>query len=87
MLDRPHLPGAADPGLHLVVHVEDPVLAAELEEPSEEVRRHRDEAALALHGLEDDAGDALRIDVPLEEMLEGGDGVVRGDAAVRVRGR
>ena len=37
VLDRPHLPGARGPRLHLVVDVEDPVLGAELEEPRREV--------------------------------------------------
>ena len=56
VLDRPDAAGAADAALHLVVDVEDPVLRAD-REPLGEVVRHRDEAALALHGLEHDAGD------------------------------
>ncbi len=84
VLDRPDRPGAADSGLHLVVDVEDAVLVAELLQAPGEVGRHDDEPALALHGLEDDAGDRLRVDVALEEVAERVDRVVGGDAAVRV---
>ena len=41
VLDRPHLPGAPDARLHLVVDVEDPVLAAELVQAPQVVGRHR----------------------------------------------
>ena len=60
VLDRPHLPGPPDTRLHLVVDVEDPVLAADLEQAPQVVGRHRQEAALALDGLEHDAGDGGR---------------------------
>ena len=81
MLDRPHRPGAAAAGLHLVVDVEDPVVVEQLLEPLREVGRHRDEAALALHRLEHRAGDGVRIDVSLEEPLQPGDRSSLGDAA------
>jgi hypothetical protein len=84
-LDRPQRAGAADTALHLVVDVEDPVPAAELSESRREVVGHRDEAALPLHGLEDDAGDARRIDLGAEEPLERSERLVRADAAVRIR--
>ena len=60
VVDRPHLARATDPGLHLVVDVQDPVRAAELLETEEVVARHGDEPALALHRLEHDAGDGRR---------------------------
>src|SRR5581483_1661887 len=55
VLDRPDGARAAHARLDLVVDVEDPVAPAQLVQPGREVRRHRDEAALALHGFE--AGD------------------------------
>ena len=85
VLDRPHRPGTADPGLHLVVDVQDPVRAAELLQACRVVGRHRDEPALPLNRLEHDARDGRRVDVRLEQVLEGGDGVVGGDAAIGVR--
>ena len=57
----------------------------QLLQPLREVGRHRDEAALALHRLEHGAGDRLRVDVALEEVLQRGDRVVLGDAAERIR--
>ncbi len=55
VLDRPHLPRPPDAGLHLVVDVEDAVLAAELGQAPQVVGGHRQEAALTLDGLEHDA--------------------------------
>ena len=37
VLDRPDPAGATDPGLHLVVHVEDPVLVEELPQAAQVV--------------------------------------------------
>ena len=85
VLDRPHLPRAPDARLHLVVDVEDPVLAAQLREAQQVVGRHRQEAALTLDGLEHDAGDGGRVDLRLEELLQPGDRVVGRDPAVAVR--
>ena len=70
LLDRPDGPGAADAALHLVGDEEDPVAAEQLLQPLRKVRRHRNESALALHGLEHGAGDRLRIDLRLEELLD-----------------
>src|SRR5262249_33811955 len=78
--------GPAHPGLHLVVHPEDPVPPAELLQLRRVVGRHREEPTLALHRLEDDARDRRGVDVGLEEVLQGGDRVVGRDAVVRVRG-
>ena len=86
VLDRPHRAGAAAAALHLVVDVEDPVTVEDLLQALREVRRHRDEAALALHRLEHGARDRLRIDVALEELLQRGDRVVLADAAERRTG-
>ena len=81
VLDRPDRPRPTDPGLHLVVHVQDAVLSAQLGEPAREVGGHVDEAALALDRLEHDAGDL----VPVDQRGEGVERVVRGHASVRVR--
>jgi hypothetical protein len=85
VLDRPDRPGAADPALHLVRDEEDAVARAELFEATGEVGRHRDEAALALDGLEDDAGDRLRVDVASEQLLEALKRRRRVDSPVRIR--
>src|SRR5829696_2068204 len=87
MLDRPDRARSPASGLHLVGDVEDPVMLAELFQRAHEVGRHRDEAALALHGLEHHARHALRVDVLLEEELEPGERVLGGNAAKRVRRR
>ena len=87
VVDRPDRPGAADAALHLVVDVEDPMPLADRLEGDGKVRRHDDEAALALHRLEHDARDRLRVDLAREEQLEPGDRLVGADAAVRVRRR
>ena len=55
--------------------------AAELREPGREVLGQRDEPALALHRLDDDAPDL----VLGEQHLDAADRVVRRDASVRVR--
>src|SRR5918911_4487314 len=82
VLDRPDATGPAAAALHFVGDVHDAVLLAELPQASDELAWHRDEAAFALHGLEDDARDRLRIDVLLEEQLEAGESVFRRHAAV-----
>src|SRR5712691_280324 len=87
VLDRPHRAGPADTGLDLVVDEEDPVLLADLLQPLREVFGHLDEATLALHGRQHEAGDRGGVDVLLEQQLEPADRVVRRDTAVRVRRR
>ena len=59
---------------------------AELAQPRQVVGRHRDEAALALDGLEHDARDRLGLDLALEEVLERRHRRIRVDAAVGIRG-
>ena len=81
VLDRPHRPGAPDAGLDLVVDVEDPVRGAQLLQPPREVERHRDEAALALHRLEHDAGHGRGVDLGLEEAPQPVERLVGADAA------
>ena len=70
MLDREHLPGAPEAGLHLVDDEHDPVLVADAADAREELLRSDDEAALALHRLDHERGDALRRDGGHERALE-----------------
>ena len=58
---------------------------AQLAQPRQVVGRHRDEAALALDGLEHDTRDRLGLDLALEEVLERRHRRIRVDAAVRIR--
>jgi hypothetical protein len=84
VLDRPHRPGAPATGLHLVVDIEDLVPVAMLFQRVHEFRRHRNEAALTLHGLQHEARDVGRVDVLLEEQVEPCESILGADAAVRV---
>ena len=59
VLHREELARAAEAGLHLVGDQDDPVLVADPAEAVDELGRSDDEAALALHRLEDDRGDLL----------------------------
>ena len=85
VLDCPHRPRPPHARLHLVCDEENPVRVADLAEMRQVIAGHRDEAALALHGLEHDARDRLRLDLALEQVLERCDRGVRVDAAVRIR--
>ena len=67
---REHLAGAGKAGLHLVGDQQDAVLVAELAQRQQKLGRRDVEAALALHRLDDDGGDARRIDVGLEQEVE-----------------
>ena len=82
MLDRPHAPGTAEPGLHLVDHEHDAVLVADPAHAAQELPRRDDESALALDGLDDDRGDLLGGDLRDERALEVGERLGRGRAAV-----
>jgi hypothetical protein len=86
VLDRPHGSGAAATRLHLVVDVDDAVSLAKVLQRPQELGRHRDEAAFALHGLDHEAGDLARIDVLLEQKLEAVQRVGGRDAAIGVGG-
>ncbi len=83
MLDREHPAGAPEAGLHLVDDEDDAVLVADPPDPREELPRRDDEAALPLHGLDHDGGDALGGDLCHEGPLERGEGLGgRGPAVV-----
>src|ERR1700730_12541603 len=71
MLDREHLSRATEAGLHLVRDQRDLVLSAELAKGWQEIGRRYDEAALALHRLDEDAGDPIGTDGRLEELAHG----------------
>ena len=59
VLDREHLSGAAEAGLHLVDDEDDAVVVADPAHALEELRRRDDEAAFALDGLDHDRRDRL----------------------------
>ena len=60
-------------GLHLVDDHDDPVVVADPADPLHELRRRRDEAALALDGLDDDRRDRLGGDLRDQRALERGE--------------
>ena len=62
------------------------MLATQLGEPRGVVGGHRHEATLALHRLEEDTGDALWVDLRLEELAQTVERVVARHPAIRVRG-
>ncbi len=84
LLDREHRPGTAEAGLHLVDDQHDPVLGGDLAHALDELLRRRDEAALALHRLEDDRRDLLGGDARLERAAQLGQRGLRVRPAVRV---
>ncbi len=86
MLHRPHLPGAVEAHLDLVVDEQDAVLFAERGKPPEVAFRRNHVAAGALHRLDEERAElrapGLRIPRPgvfvLEQALEFGDARVLG---------
>ena len=70
VLDREEAARAAHATLHFVGHHHDAVLRAQLADPLQESRRHRNESGFALHGFDDHGGDCLGIDLGDERMLE-----------------
>src|SRR5947208_3669997 len=80
MLHREELPGAAEAALNLVGDQQDAVLVANLAQPAHELRRGDIETALALHRLDHDGRDALRVDVSLEQRVERTQGILDAHA-------
>ena len=66
VLDRPHAAGAAEARLHLVDDQQAAPLPAERRHLGEHAVGQGDDAALALHGLEDDGGGAV-IEVEVQQ--------------------
>ena len=87
MFHREHLAGAAVAGLHFVGDQHDAVLVADLAQRAHQLRRRLVEAAFALHRLDDDGGDAGRIDVGLEQEAEILQRFLDGDVELRGRER
>ncbi len=85
MLDRPHAPGAAVAGLHLVDDEHDAVLVADPADALDEFRGRDDEAALPEHRLHHDRGHAFGRDLREERALQGGERGGRVGPAVGVR--
>jgi hypothetical protein len=84
VLHREQLAGTCEAGLHFVGDQQDAVRVADLAQAAHEVSRCLVEAAFALNRFEDDRGDALRIDVGLEQHLDVLERVSRADAVNRV---
>jgi hypothetical protein len=71
VLDREHLPGAAEPRLDLVDDEQDPVLVAQVAQARHELLRRDVVAALALDGLDEDRRHVLRrADLPEDPLPE-----------------
>src|SRR5215813_6058154 len=71
MLEGKHVPGTAEPDLHLVDQKHDAVLAADPLEALQEVRRRDDVASVALHRFDNDARSVLRrADSPKDVTLK-----------------
>ena len=77
MLDREHLAGARDAALHFVGDQHDAVLVAYPAQRAQELGRRHVEAALALHRLDHDGRDRLRIDIAVEQPVEVGRALAR----------
>ena len=67
-----HLAGAGKAGLHFVGDQKHAVLIAELAQRGQELTRRVVEATLALDRLDDDGGNAGRVDIGLEQAVECG---------------
>jgi ParB family chromosome partitioning protein len=67
--------------------VTDAVLVGQFPQLLHEGARHLVEAALALHRLDDEGGDAGRIDIGLEQLVEHGEGLLDAGALQLVRER
>ena len=87
MLGRQHPARAPEARLHLVDDEEDPLAVADPPQALHELLRRDDEAALALHRLDDDRRDRLGRDLRREHPLERGERVGGRDPAVLVRER
>ena len=70
VLDGEHAPGAPEARLDLIGDQHDAVGVAHAAQASQQLGRCRVETAFAEHRLDDDGGDARRIDVRLEQLLE-----------------
>ena len=87
MLDREEAPGAPEAGLHLVDDEHDPGVVAEPPQAGHELLRRDDEAALALHRLDDDRRDVLGRDLRQQRALERRERLGRGDGRGSRTGR
>src|ERR671922_125888 len=87
VLDRPHATGPSVARLHLVDDEHDPVLVADPTHSAQELARRDDEAALALHGLDDDRRHLLGRDLRHERPPEVAERLGRRRATVVLRER
>ena len=82
MLHGEELAGAAEAGLDFIGNEQNAMLVAKLAQLHHQFLRCDVEAAFALHGLDDDGCHALRLDVRLEQPLDGMHRIIDGDALV-----
>jgi hypothetical protein len=87
MLDGEHLAGARNAALHFVRDEHDAVLVADLAQRAQEFGRRHVESALALHRLDHDRRDGLRIHVAVKQAVQVGKCLLGGHAPVRQRKR
>ena len=87
MLHGEPLAGAPEARLDFIGDEDDAVLVAEFAQAHHEFLGRHIEAALALHRLDDDGGDARRLDIGLEQPFDGVHGIVDADALVLDRER
>ena len=79
---REHAAGARKARLDLIGDQHDAVRIAQGAQAAQEFRRGDVEAAFALHRLDEDGRDARGLDVRLEQLLDGGQRLLRRDAVV-----
>ncbi len=72
--------GTGKAGLHFVGDQQNAVLVADFAQGLHQTDRDRQEAAFALDRLDDDGGDAVRVDIGGEELLQHVDGLLDGRA-------
>ena len=85
MLEREHLAGAGKAGLDLVGDEQNAMLVAQRPQAPHEIERGDVEAALSLHRLDDDGGDARRVGVVFEQRLQRVEALLAADPVIGVR--
>src|ERR1700693_2934368 len=84
MLDGEHLARAAEAGLDLIGYKKNAVAIAEIAQRAHELERRDVEAALALHRLNDDRGDARRLDLGAEDLFDTRETLLDRHAAILI---
>ena len=87
MLHGKPLARAPEARLDFIGNQHDAMLVAELAQPHHEFLGRNVKSALALHRLDDDGGNVRRLDIALEQHLDGVNGIINADALVLDRKR